>query len=133
MSRDNNHSSRDVFEVEIRNMKEDIDELKTEAKEDRKLFAESIQTMSENLVRLTTLSEQQSRRQDEQDEKLNDVHANINDLREDINRSNTLHTEWYQQFIDGKFGLVIKTLIIIVLVLLGAKLMGIDVTKLLGQ
>jgi predicted RNase H-like nuclease (RuvC/YqgF family) len=99
-----------VLHNEIQNLKQRINDLETEVKEDRKVFTQSIKTISENLVRQTTISEQQAKQ-------LEDMSANIDMLREEITRNNESNVKWYQD----KYDLLLKILIALVLVGWGLK------------
>lgn len=127
-----------AIKVEIDNIKEDVKELK----DYRKLYMDTNVALEKNLTRLTILmekqderSERQDERLDKQDKKIDEYHLStkeeITGLRDDMKETYNMHTAWYQNFLTSNFGKVIKFLFVIILVLLGAKLAGLDVTTLL--
>lgn len=124
--------STDAILVEIKNMKDDIKELK----EDRKIMVENSTAMKENVIRLTSLMEYTNKRMDQQDEKINEFHSDINSeiagMRKDMNQNVELNTKWYQNFLSDSWGKTLKIFVLIILALLGVKLVGVDITKLMN-
>lgn len=123
----------DVLKLEIDHIKKNITELEA----DRKIMMKTNQTLSENVVRITTLLENQATNINEQNRKIdtNQLHLNneIAGLRNELQRSADLQTKWYQDFLSSALGQVFKILLIVVLGLLGANLAGIDIMKLFGK
>ncbi|MFP3751801.1 hypothetical protein [Bacillus altitudinis] len=123
----------DVLKLEIDHIKNNIRELEA----DRKIMMKTNQTLSENVVRITTLLENQATNINEQNRKIdtNQLHLNneIAGLRNELQRSADLQTKWYQDFLSSALGQVFKILLIVVLGLLGANLAGIDIMKLFGK
>ncbi len=123
----------DVLKLEIDHIKNNIRELEA----DRKIMMKTNQTLSENVVRITTLLENQATNINEQNRKIdtNQQHLNneIAGLRNELQRSADLQTKWYQDFLSSASGQVFKILLIVVLGLLGANLAGVDIMKLFGK
>ncbi|MDM5298061.1 hypothetical protein QUF51_07810 [Bacillus pumilus] len=123
----------DVLKLEIDHIKKNIRELEA----DRKIMMKTNQTLSENVVRITTLLENQATNINEQNRKIdtNQQHLNneIAGLRNELQRSADLQTKWYQDFLSSASGQVFKILLIVVLGLLGANLAGVDIMKLFGK
>lgn len=123
----------DVLKLEIDHIKNNIRELEA----DRKIMMKTNQTLSENVVRITTLLENQATNINEQNRKIdtNQQHLNneIAGLRNELQRSADLQTKWYQDFLSSASGQVFKILLIVVLGLLGANLAGVDIIKLFGK
>jgi predicted RNase H-like nuclease (RuvC/YqgF family) len=107
------HNEIQNLKQRVNDLEEEVKDLEAEVKEDRKVFTQSIKTISENLVRQTTISEQQAKQ-------LEDMSANIDMLREEITRNNENNVKWYQD----KYDLVMK--ILIALVLIGWSLKGVS-------
>ncbi|MES9681055.1 hypothetical protein, partial [Bacillus safensis] len=122
-----------VLKLEIDHIKNNIRELEA----DRKIMMKTNQTLSENVVRITTLLENQATNINEQNRKIdtNQQHLNneIAGLRNELQRSADLQTKWYQDFLSSASGQVFKILLIVVLGLLGANLAGVDIMKLFGK
>jgi DnaJ-domain-containing protein 1 len=79
----NSCEGHEVLQIEIKNLKDDIHELKEDQKSDRGLFLEMITsvkdsnaTLKENIVRLTTLMEKVEERSENQDKKIDGIKAN---------------------------------------------------------
>lgn len=123
----------DVLKLEIDHIKNNIRELEA----DRKIMMKTNQTLSENVVRITTLLENQATNINEQNRKIdtNQQHLNneIAGLRNELQRSADLQTKWYQDFLSSASGQVFKIILIVVLGLLGANLAGVDIMKLFGK
>ncbi|WP_345806668.1 hypothetical protein [Bacillus pumilus] len=123
----------DVLKLEIDHIKNNIRELEA----DRKIMMKTNQTLSENVVRITTLLENQATNINEQNRKIdtNQQHLNneIAGLRNELQRSADLQTKWYQDLLSSASGQVFKILLIVVLGLLGANLAGVDIMKLFGK
>lgn len=114
-----------LLKVEIDNIKEDIKEIKSDSKETNKHFREVIDALKENSIRQTEIL-------NNQEKQFVKVNNDIAELKDDVEQNLKSQTKWYQDFLSNNFGLVFKVLVIIVLLLSGAKLAGLNVTKLLG-
>lgn len=136
MEKCNEHA---VIQIQVDNIKEDINgikadikEIKEDQKHDRQFYMDTIQTLKENLVRITVLTEKQDTRMDTQDKKIDEYHVSIQEevsgLRQDMKETFNTHTKWYQDFLSGNFGWTMKVLLVVILVLLGTKIAGFDVT-----
>lgn len=123
--------TNDELAIEIKYIKEDIAELKNDNKEQQKFFNTTIAVMQENLVELTTITKTQVERNEKQDKKLDKISEDVTNLRVAMSANNDADVSWYQNFINNHFGLVWKTLILIILILSGFKIAEIDVASLL--
>jgi uncharacterized coiled-coil DUF342 family protein len=70
-----NCEGHEVLKLEIDNIKEDIDELKTDAKEDRKFFVQTISELKENDKKLTAIIERMDEKQSYQDKRLDGINT----------------------------------------------------------
>lgn len=120
-----NQQGYEVLKTEIDNMKEDIKEIKLDAKENNLYFRKVIDTLKENSVQQTEILKNQERR-------FTEVNNEIEELTEKIDETVASQTKWYQDFLSKNFGVVIKILIVVILILSGVKLVGIDISKLLN-
>jgi seryl-tRNA synthetase len=128
-------SNEEVYRTEINNIKEDIKEIKQDQKETNAYFRETIEALKENSIRQTEILKRQ---QENQERQFNDLNKDINKLnndilgiKKDIDESINTHTKWYQEFLSNNIGKTIKFLFVIILVLLGARIAGIDIGALL--
>lgn len=117
-----------ALNVEIDNIKEDIKEIKTDSKETNKYFREVIDTLKENSIRQTEILDNQVNQQKAQFAQVNNEIAELNGK---IDNGLQSHTKWYQDFLSNNFGMVFKLLIVLILLLAGVKLAGIDIGELL--
>ena len=121
----------DNIEKEIDEIKEDVKGIKEDQKQDRQFYVDTISSLKENLVRITVLTEKQDERMNQQDTKINghydSMKKEITGLRQDMKDTYNSHTKWYQDFLSGNFGMILKVLFIIILAMLGAKIGGIDI------
>lgn len=119
------------LENEVVHIKEDISEIK----EDKKEMNRILNSLDRNVIKMTSIVENQDKRLTLQDKKMDDHHESLNKeisyLRQDMNKHVEMNVKWYQSFLSGTFGTVIKGLVIIILVLLGYKLTGADIAPLL--
>jgi chromosome segregation ATPase len=115
----------DSLKVEVEHIKEDIKELKEDAKETNKYVREVIETLTRTSVQQTEILKNQERQ-------FAQVNQDISELKDDFDATVQTQTKWYQDFLSTNFGVVFKTLIILVLLLAGVKLAGLDVGSLLG-
>ncbi|MGX9721739.1 hypothetical protein [Bacillus pumilus] len=126
-----------VLRTEIDHMKENLRELDSDQKADRKIMLQTNKTLSENVVRLTTLIENQAVALTEQNRKIDrnqeQLNSEIIGLRSEVQRNTEMQTKWYQEFLSSSSGQVFKIIFIVVLGLLGANLAGIDIMKLFGK
>jgi phosphoglycerate-specific signal transduction histidine kinase len=120
-----------VLEVKITNIEKELDEVKLDAKDHRKIYSETIVALRENISRLTVLAEKSDERLARQDKKMDDFHININQELSNLRQDMTRNTTWYQNFFDNNFGQLVKWLFVVILVLLGSKIAGFDVSNLL--
>lgn len=125
--------NHDVLEVRIDNIEKDVEELK----DYKKIMMENTAQLKENLVRLTVLLEKQDERLQRQDSKIekhqDETMKEVKSIRTEIHRANELHTNWYQKFFEDNFGKTTKFLFIVILVLLGVKIAGIDISGMLNK
>jgi predicted nuclease with TOPRIM domain len=115
----------ETLKVEIDNIKEDVKEIKFDQKETNKHFREVIDTLTRTQVQQTEILKNQERQ-------FAQVNQDISELKDDFDATVQTQTKWYQDFLSTNFGVVFKTLIILVLLLAGVKLAGVDVGSLLG-
>ncbi len=120
---------------DVKDLKKDVHSAEEEMKDIRAMNAETNRQLSENLIRLTTLVEAQDRRTTEF-EKRQENHALQNNERftkMETKIDETFHkieqggVKWFQDFFDNTFGKTVKLLFIIILVLLGARIAGIEI------
>lgn len=109
--------SAPVLYNEIQNLKQRVTVLEEDSKQDRKEFTQVTKSIAENLVRLTTIQEQQSKSIDEQSKQIDVVNQNIDMLRNEMVRSQEGNIIWYRDKVD----LAIKILIALVLIGWGIK------------
>lgn len=112
-----------VLKTEVAHIKE---RLKEQA-EDRKIMLETQKTTSESLIRLTTVVENQEKTLAETKDLFS---TEIAGLRNEFQQVNQSQTKWLQNLLEGTFGKTLKILVLIILILLGAEIAGIDITKL---
>lgn len=115
----------EVLKVEIENVKEDIKEIKEDTKETNRFYREVITTLKENSIKQTEILSNHEKQ-------FAQVNRDITELKDDIDNNLQSQTKWYQDFLSTNFGIVFKTLIILVLLLAGVKLAGVDVSSILG-
>ncbi len=113
----------EVLKTEVAHIKE---RLKEQA-EDRKIMLETQKTTSESLIRLTTVVENQEKNLVETK---NLFTTEIAGLRNEFQQVNQSQTKWLQNLLEGTFGKTLKILVLIILLLLGAEIAGVDITKL---
>ncbi len=113
----------EVLKTEVAHIKE---RLKEQA-EDRKIMLETQKTTSESLIRLTTVVENQEKNLVETK---NLFTTEIAGLRNEFQQVNQSQTKWLQSLLEGTFGKTLKILVLIILILLGAEIAGVDITKL---
>lgn len=121
-----NGNNYGILRTEIDHIKEDIKEVKEEAKENNKYFREVIDTLKENSIQQTAILRNQERQ-------FTQVNNDIEALADKLDKNAETHTKWYQDFLNNNFGTVFKVLIVLVLLLSGVKLAGFDIGKLLGM
>lgn len=119
-----------VLQSQIENLKEDLKEVKQDNKETDKYFRDVIDQLKENSIRQTDILDSQIKQQEKQFEQFNKQVASLNDK---IDNKMNSQTKWYQDFFDKNFGLVFKILIILIVLLVGVKLAGIDIGSLLSK
>ncbi|WP_080845537.1 hypothetical protein [Cytobacillus gottheilii] len=119
-----NQVSTDALNVRIEHIEEDIKEIKEEAKENNKYFRDVIDSLKENSIQQTEILRNQERQ-------FTQVNNDIAGLRQEVQDSSKLHTTWYQSFLSDGFGKIIKIILIIILILSGASIAGVDVAKLI--
>jgi hypothetical protein len=112
-----------LIEFRLKAIDKEIDELKADAKEDRKAMTQVVQTMGENIVRLTTMLENQQKTSE-------DHQQSIEGLRENINRSHDNYANGLIEIIKGFWGKFVIALVILSLATMGVKT-GVDMVKLL--
>lgn len=117
--------SYEVLKTEIDNVKEDIKEIKEDTKETNRFYREVINTLKENSIKQTEILSNHEKQ-------FAQVNKDITDLKEDIDSNLQSQTKWYQDFLSNNFGMVFKTLLILVLLLAGVKLAGVDISSILG-
>ncbi|WP_342490398.1 hypothetical protein [Bacillus sp. FSL R5-0443] len=113
----------EVLKTEVAHIKE---RLKEQA-EDRKIMLKTQKTTSESLIRLTTVVENQEKNLVETK---NLFTTEIAGLRNEFQQVNQSQTKWLQSLLEGTFGKTLKILVLIILILLGAEIAGVDITKL---
>lgn len=116
--------SYEALKVEIDNIKDDIKEIKEDSKETNKHFREVIDTLTRTQVQQTEILKNQERQ-------FSQVNNDIAELKVDFENSVQSQTKWYQDFISGNFGFIVKVMVILVLGFAGIKL-GVEAAKLLG-
>ena len=120
-----------TIDKEIDGIKEEVKGIKEDQKQDRQFYVDTIASLKENLVRITVLTEKQDERMNQQDTKIdghyNSMKQELTGLRQDMKDNYNSHTKWYQDFLSGNFGMILKALFIIILAMLGAKIGGIDI------
>jgi predicted nuclease with TOPRIM domain len=122
----------EALKVEIDNIKEDIKEIKEDNKEVKTYYRDVIAELKENSIRQTEILNNQERQFARVNSDLEKVNTDIADLSDKFDNKMETNTKWYQDFLNNHFGLVFKVLVILVMVLAGVKLAGVDFTKLLG-
>jgi short-subunit dehydrogenase involved in D-alanine esterification of teichoic acids len=120
--------SNEVFKAEINHIKKDIEEIKSDAKESNNHFREVIDVLKENSVRQTEILNNQMINQEKQFKQIND---DISGLKVDLHTNISSQTKWYQDFLSDYTGKTMKILVVVILILAGAKLAGVDIMKLL--
>jgi hypothetical protein len=115
----------ETLKVEIENIKEDVKEIKVDQKETNRHFREVIDTLTRTQVQQTEILKNQERQ-------FAQVNSDITELKDDFDANLQSQTKWYQEFLTDNFGKVFKTLLILVLLLAGVKLAGLDVSKILS-
>lgn len=125
----------EVLQIEINNIKDDIKEIKEHQKETDAYFRETIDVLKENSIRQTEILKNQEKNQEIQFAELNKdiskLNGDISGIKKDIDDNLNTQTKWYQNFLNDNFGKTLKILFIIILVLLGVKIAGIDINALL--
>ena len=120
-----------TIDKEIDEIKEEVKGIKEDQKQDRQFYVDTIASLKENLVRITVLTEKQDERMNQQDNKIDGHYSSMKQeltgLRQDMKDTYNSHTKWYQDFLSGNFGMILKVLFIIILAMLGAKIGGIDI------
>jgi hypothetical protein len=124
--------SYDALKVEIDNIKEDIKEIKADSKEMKEYYRDVITELKENSVRQTEILNNQERQFARVNSDLEKVNTDIAGLSSKLDNGINVNTKWYQDFLNNNFGLVFKVLVALVLILAGFKLVGFDISKLLG-
>jgi methyl-accepting chemotaxis protein len=121
----------EALKVEIDHMKDDIKEIKQESKENAKYFREVINALKDNFDTLKENSIVQTEILKNQERQFAQVNNDIEELDAKFDNNMQMQTKWYQTFLSDLSGKTIKILFIIVLILAGAKFVGLDITKLL--
>jgi predicted nuclease with TOPRIM domain len=124
--------SYDALKIEIDNIKEDIKEIKEDNKEMKTYYRDVITELKENSVRQTEILNNQERQFARVNSDLEKVNTDIAGLSSKLDNGINVNTKWYQDFLNNNFGLVFKVLVALVLILAGFKLVGFDISKLLG-
>jgi predicted nuclease with TOPRIM domain len=122
----------EALKVEIENVKDDIKEIKDDNKEVKTYYRDVITELKENSIRQTEILNNQERQFARVNSDLEKVNTDIADLSDKFDSNLNTHTKWYQDFLNNNFGLVFKMLVILVLLLAGVKLAGLDFDKLMG-
>jgi predicted nuclease with TOPRIM domain len=122
----------EALKVEIENVKDDIKEIKDDNKEVKTYYRDVITELKENSIRQTEILNNQERQFARVNSDLEKVNTDIADLSDKFDSNLNTHTKWYQDFLNNNFGLVFKMLVILVLLLAGVKLAGLDFDKLIG-
>lgn len=126
-----------ALRTEIDNIKEDIKEIKEDTKETNTYFRDTIEVLKENSIRQTGILENQEKQFQQQFSELNkdivSLNEDVSGLRRDVNTNIETQTKWYQKFLDDNAGKTLKILFIIILILSGVKLVGIDINKIIGM
>lgn len=126
-----NCSGHISLKVEIDHIKEDIAEIKSEAKETNHYYRDVIDALKENSISQTEILKNQERQFTGLNNDISAVNNDIAGLRNDMKDNLESQTKWYQDFLSDTTGKVLKILLIVILILSGIKIAGIDITKLL--
>lgn len=118
--------SLEVFAVKIDRLEKEVNELRLEQKEDRKVLLENVVRQTALMEKMEQRAEKQDQRLDKMDEKLDQVNIDVQTIKvrsensqlEDKGNDSIGKMDWYQSFItnDRKF------LWLIFLIILGAVL-----------
>jgi predicted nuclease with TOPRIM domain len=122
----------EALKVEIDNIKDDIKEIKEDNREVKTYYRDVISELKENSIRQTEILNNQEIQFARVNSDLEKVNTDVSELSTKFDNNLNTQTKWYQDFLSTNFGFVIKTLIIVILLLTGAKIVGIDLEKLMG-
>lgn len=138
-------SQLEVFKVEIENIKEEMDEFKTdirnhlkEARQRENANVETMRILSENVVRLTTIAENQEKQltmivqnQAKQDKRFDVLNNEIQYIKASIDNQNNDDSnddrQWYQKMIQDNGSFLMKIILIIISFILGVNVENIPI------
>ncbi|WP_199614419.1 hypothetical protein [Paenibacillus alkalitolerans] len=105
------------------NFKEEINELKAEQKEQRRLITETITAMKENLIELKILTKNHSDRLDKQDQRLEKMGEDITALKVNTQQNNQPqdNDQWFKKMLEGNWRILWVVLLVALSVAFGVK------------
>ena len=132
-------SSLEVFSVKIDRLEKEVNELRLEQKEDRKVLLENVVRQTALMEKMEQRSEKQDQRLDKMDEKLDQVNIDVqtikvrselNQLEGQADSGRLASTNWFQNFISSNNKYLWIAFFLVLGTILGLKVP--DIMRLLG-